>query len=463
MEAPRQDHPRGAFTYYVLIPDPQGFRVLMQETAPHDEIWTLPFFVPAVPDFNLVEPINRHVWQTYRLSVATLRCLMALEDGQQIRRYYVMDNYTADWDTPDGMRWVSEQELPAMTLADDGQRAVLRAYFDWLHSDHSLRPAWMRRGWFREVSHWMVDLADRMSMTVTHPVVQYRSWSRSCIVRLETQTDTLYLKAVPSYFAYEPVITRVLTLRYPELLPDVRAVHVDKGWMLMRAFEGVMLSEANDFEAWQNVVRYYGEIQADLVTNTQSLIALGVPDRHLDYLASQIEGLLRVLPDALMPAEKQAFETYAPMLRNLCYALLDHHVPLSLTHGDLWAGNIVRKPNAMPRFLDWSDSTIAHPFFDIPFFLEAVDAMTFAGIPDARAQLRDTYLDVWRRYEPLDRLQQAYAIAEVLSPLHQALIYHVHILPNLEANTRWEMEHTLVQLLRRVLQRAEAYTALGRD
>lgn len=459
MESPTDTQPEVSFTYHLLIPIGESFHLLMQQTDADNNLWALPAFTPDETDFGLVDHINAHVWGTYNLFVSTLRCLHVLRTGNHVDRYYILDNYMSDWEPPEEMRWVEEPDLADMPLADDKQRSIIRDYFDWIHSDHSLRPGWMRPGWFLRVNHWMADLADRMSMWVQEPAVQRRTWSRSSIVDLHTKDGTLFLKAVPTFFAYEPVITRVLALRYPELLPDVRAVHVDNGWMLMREFEGVLLSTSKDFAAWKNAVHYYGEIQADLVTNTPSLIALGVPDRHLDYLASQIEGLVHSLPDSLTPSEKEDFTQLAPSLRNLCYKLLDYEVPLSLTHGDLWAGNIITKQDKMPLFFDWSDSAVAHPFFDIPYFLSDVDATTFEGIPDAHDQLRDAYLEVWTRYEPLEELRQAYAIAEVLGSLHQALIYHIHILPNLESNTRWEMSNMFPLLLRQVMTRAQAYSS----
>jgi hypothetical protein len=63
--------------------------------------------------------------------------------------------------------------------------------------------------------------------------------------------------------------------------------------------------------------------------------------------------------------------------------------------------------------------------------------------------LRDAYLEPWSSYEPIDRLIQAYEIARPLSALHNAVIYHRYILPNMES--QWEMQRMLPFYLKKLL------------
>lgn len=439
------------FTYYLIIPHamPGDFRVLLQQQD--DATWTLPFYEPDEHHFGVVHHINRHMWDNHGLALSTLRCLQTHYTPQQgEQRFYAMDNLHPSWRPPSGMRWFTEKDVREAALASDLQRDMLKLWYVWRHSDSSLRAPWTRQGWFPWVASWMIDLADRMAMEGLHAVEQVRAWSRSCTMRLRTDMGTLYLKAVPEMFNYEPVITRVIAIRYPGTAPDVRAVHVENGWMLMRDFGGVPLNRVSDIDVWKRVVRRFAHLQLDLVMNTQSLVGLGVPDRNVDYLASQIPRLMNDLPDTLADDEQEELQRIAPTLRELCFELLEHPVPLSLTHGDLWAGNVIVTDDGGSLFFDWSDASISHPFFDLPFFLSEIER-ELPLIPDAREQLRDAYLEVWTRFEPLSDLQRAYELAQVLSGLHQALFYHVHILPSIEATARWEMQNMLPMLLRQVV------------
>lgn len=437
-------------TYYLMIPDtdPNHFRILVKQ---ENGYWTLPNYRPHEHHFAVVNHINETVKMDYGLDVATLRCFRTEYDNQfGEQRFYAMDNLDSKWIPSDNMRWVSEEVLATLDFPSDLQRETILQWFDWSHSDNSIRAPWMRRGWFKAASDWIIDLADRMAMGNIGQIEQIRTWSRSATLRLKTGHGNLYLKAVPEMFTYEPVITRVLSLRYPNHTPDVRAVHVDKGWMLMRDFGGQALAHAKDLEVWKKAVREYAKMQLDISGNTQSLIALGVPDRNVDYMASQIERMMHNLPDEMTDEEAVELKRLASTLKGMCYELVEFNIPLTLTHGDFWSGNTIIKTNGDILFFDWSDASISHPFFDIAFFLTEIET----EIPhrhDAREQILNAYLELWTRYEPMANLKRAYALAEVLASVHQALFYFIHILPGIEANARWEMESMLPYLLRQII------------
>jgi hypothetical protein len=443
-------NPDVTFTYYLIIPhaDFSEYRVLLQY---NNGSWSLPAYNPQEHHFGVVNHINQFVAEKLGLFSSTLRCLQTRVIAPTDEcRFYAMDNLHPEWIPPQKWTWMNETDVKSLTFAHPLQKEVLLQWFDWMHSDSSMRSPWMRHSWFVEASDWMQDLADRMAMDGIQAVEQLRAWSRSCTLRLQTADDLLYFKALPEMFNYEPVITRVLALRFPGNIPDVRAVHVEKGWMLMRDFGGTPLRSFNDIEVWKRVVRRYAEMQVDLIGNTQSMIALGVPDRNVDYLSSQIERLMHDLPVSMSKEEQTELKRLSSSLRSLCFELIEFNIPLSLAHGDFWAENVIIRPNGDPVFFDWSDASISHPFFDIPFFLSEIES-DLPHVLDVREQLRDTYLDVWTRYAPMANLRRVYQIAEVLSGLHQALFYYVHVLPGIESNARWEMQNMLPMLLRQVM------------
>ncbi len=443
-------NPDVPFRYYLIIPhtDLSEYRILLRKTP---KGWTLPSYVPYEHHFGVVNHINQHVWEEYGLSVATLRCLQteySREEGE--RRFYALDNLHPSWQPPEDMQWFTEQEVTFLKLSSQLELTMIMHWFNWMHSDSSLRPDWMRSGWLPQAARWMMDLAERMEMEGLITVQQLRAWSRSSTVRLHTEKGNLYLKAVPQMFNYEPIITRVISIRYPDHAPEVMAVHVENSWMLMHDFKGRPLRGITDIDVWKRVLKRYAELQIDLAPSSQSLIGLGVPDRNVDYLCTQIERLMKDLPEALSDDESFELRRLAPTLRSLCYQLTEHRIPQTLTHGDMWSSNIIIRENGNCLFFDWSDASISFPFFDIPFFLSEIE-MELPDVPDAREQLRDAYLQPWTRYEPMSHLRRAYEISEVLGALHQALIYHSHILPGIEANARWEMQNMLPMLLRQVI------------
>jgi hypothetical protein len=128
-------------------------------------------------------------------------------------------------------------------------------------------------------------------------------------------------------------------------------------------------------------------------------------------------------------------------------------VPEALDHADLWAGNIVPGDDG-PIFFDWAESSVAHPFFSFLLFMP--DAThRLSHVPDARRRLRDAYLEPWTAYEPMERLIDAFELAQPLAALHHALLQHRVVLPNLEPSSRWELEGEIPWDLKFLLRHAE--------
>lgn len=437
------------YTYYLIIPHPTEPLILLETQAIH---WSIPHFEPIERHFGRVQHINKHLWQTYGLHAATLRCIhnQVLPNGS-VERYFAIDNLDPNWEPPQGMTWATEYDMQSLPLRNGQTKIVVQEWFDWINSESSLRVAWVRRGWFNRAADTLVDMADRMEMTSIAEVEQTRVWARSCTLRLRSNNGDLYMKAVPDSVSYEPVVTRVLSIRYGGFMPIVHGVHVDKGWLLMGDFGSEYLTDHVDYESWEQVVRRYALIQRDMTENAQSLNALGVPNRHLDYIASQVPRIIYNPPEELNPSERRELKRHASTLRTMLFDLGEFNIPLTLTHGDLRPGNIIIQPNSEPLFFDWSDSSISHPFFDLPSLLDALPPSLKAkeGVLE---RLRDVYLNVWTRYEPMPNLLEAYNQASVLGYLHQALIYQTLILPNTELNTQWEVRPTLVRTVRHMMQ-----------
>lgn len=446
-------------TYYLLIPrfELMQTRLLVLETP---EGYTLPHVHPREHHFGIVEHINQYVRDRYDLGVSVMMCLSdELSFAENVGwRYYALDSLDDDWQAPADARWVTAHEARELSYSQPHHAEQIGRYFGWLGHDDERRVPWAKHGWFRRIAPRIADIADRLGYTPLD-IEQVRAWGRSSTLRLVTDRGDLYVKALPTMFAYEPVVTRILHLRYPANTPKVLAVDVDEAWMLMEAFKGDKLSTRADIAIWERVVIQYARIQQDIIASTGSLIALGIPDRNVDQIAAQIDRLMIDLPPQLSDDEKDTLRRVARTLRTLCHDLMEMKVPLSLVHGDLWAGNIVVDEAGEALFFDWSDCAVSHPFFDLPFFLSDLER-ELPGVEDAYGRLRDAYLDQWTRYDSLERLRQVFELARVLSPLHMAMMYQRSVLPGMEESSQWEMENMLPHLLRQVIASLKAYSPL---
>jgi hypothetical protein len=444
--------------YYLVVLHPSEQRVLLMYDD-DEKCYGLPHFIPEEQQMAVVGHILRAARMRTGLKASVLRCIATNYDDKRGQRYYALETLQTIT-LPSTARWLTSDEVKERTDIPEKQKKVVQDWFEWANKepDAPLRVPWAKRGWYRVVEDWMLDLAERLDMNPAREVEQYRAWARSCTMRLKTlQGGNLYFKAVPLLFSYEPVLTRVLSLRYRGQIPEVLAVNVDKAWMLTRGVSGNLLRQQSDIEVWKRVLRDFAGIQIDLTDNTHSLIALGVPDRNVDYLASQVERLMVDLPPEINLDERQMLKRSVFALRNLCYDLMDYNLPLSLTHGDFWAGNVIIRDDGLPVFFDWSDSTVSHPFFDIPYFLSELETY-LPRVPDARQQLLNAYLEPWTRYKPMRVLQKIYALAEVISNLHQVVNYMNLVLPNVEPAVRWEMANVPPMVLRQMLAALRMFT-----
>lgn len=140
----------------------------------------------------------------------------------------------------------------------------------------------------------------------------------------------------------------------------------------------------------------------------------------------------------------------AQRLKTTCAALADYRVPYSLEHGDFHDRQIIMTDTG-PMYYDWSDCSVSHPFFSLHLFFAFQDFENcLPDIPDVQARLRDAYLAPWTVYESMERLRAAFELAQHITPVHTALLYHRIILPGMEQ--RWEMHYMIPWFLKSLVR-----------
>lgn len=325
------------------------------------------------------------------------------------------------------------------------------------------RRAWPGRpAWFVEATHWITEQLDQIGVRQAAPIEQMRTWERPCVLRTPTSDGELYFKAVLPMFRHEPPLTAWCADRDPLHFPRVVAIDEARGWMLMRAIDGTSLDPIGAIERWEVALRTLAQIQIDLRDHVPELIARGCPNRSLEALSDRIDAVcndraaLQPEPDyGLSNGEIERLQTLAPRFEQLCAELAAYDLPRSLEHGDLWSTNVIATSRSFV-FFDWSDCSIAHPFWSVFSLLDAARTDLPRG-SDQIGGLRAAYLHPWRAHAPSDRLEAALAIAQVLVPLHHAALYHDLILPRM--HPRWQMQRMVVLYLRQVLDQYAAYAS----
>jgi aminoglycoside/choline kinase family phosphotransferase len=357
------------------------------------------------------------------------------------------------------LEWAPLAEVIDSTLDPAEARSAIETWAREVASgdEPPFRQAWTRPGWHAGAEDWIELQLERAGIQPTAIPEQMRSWAISNLMRVATDQGQVYFKAVPPYFACETAATVGLSGLYPGLVPEVIASDTERGWLLLRGFDGVRLEDVDTREKYAEAFRLLVRMQVDFINRADAIADWGglvrpvrqlPPDAHV-FADEALPQISSHVPD--WPADTQSrLRASLPRLRELSNQLRDTGVPETLIHGD-WHTNNVHYTDRGPMFLDWSDAAFTHPFFDLftMFDFHGLDEM-----PDDRAVLLDAYLSAWRQHTPEARLEEAARLAWILAPLYHALSY-ARIFANVEEADRPMFARDVLRFVLLYLQRIE--------
>jgi hypothetical protein len=428
----------------VIIPHPSAPRVLLLAEG---DRW----YLPGVP-INDIWPIDlgQICYELRRiLGIATTVLRLASkrsDEEQHVVLTYVPENRAPSWQPPAHGRWAGRAELSE--LAQPEQRAVLDAYL--AEAEHGmipeLRAAWCRIGWFDTAKAWMAAQMAAFGTPLVGEVEQVTNWSLSCVLRGHTAMGAVYFKATARLplFVNEPVVMAGLAQRYPDHVPAPLSLEPQQRWMLLPDV-GQPIGYDAPLAARQAMLRSFGAIQHQCAAAVDELLELGCHDRRLEHLSAQMAALATdaAALSGLTDSERAQFREALPRLQAMCAALAACGLPQTLVHGDLHLHNVAGSAGH-EQFFDWTDACVSHPFFDLISGFDDEDRAR-------QVQLRNAYLGVWSDDAPMERLLEAWLLAQTLSDLHQAISYQ-HILVGLEPSAQVEFGDTVPYYVREVLQ-----------
>jgi Phosphotransferase enzyme family len=226
---------------------------------------------------------------------------------------------------------------------------------------------------------------------------QLRTWNLSTIWRLDTADGPVWLKQIPPFFAHESAVVRWIG---PPLVPEVLAA--ENGKMLLADVPGEDLYGAG-LELRRAVAEGFHRVQAAAV---RDLPLFGVPDERGQALIEPIKQVVteyggdqRLIED--LPERFAEIEACG--------------VPDTLVHGDLHPGN-VRGDGQRWAIIDWGDSFVGHPGYDIMRLAE--------GLPEADRQvLIGEWAERWRNEVPGCEPERVLDLMAPLAHLRAAVVY----------------------------------------
>lgn len=268
-----------------------------------NDMWTLPGH-----QAREALDINRAMRAQYGVDVTTLGCIYDRyhdEEREDQHQVYALENHSPAWQPPLHGQWVSREALSALTLAVPEHCVVLETWFDETENGTIpvLRLPWARCGWFASAVAWSSEQLSRQDIMVVGPIEQVvvRMWSS--ILRIPTDAGDIYFKAAASAFAYEPLLTQILSEHFPVHSPCVLAVEGNRHWMLMKDAGQTMreVIEADGItDRFVTMLPRFARFQMATTHDVDILLAVGCPDYRLESLPELLEQVLADIPALLI-------------------------------------------------------------------------------------------------------------------------------------------------------------------
>jgi aminoglycoside/choline kinase family phosphotransferase len=295
---------------------------------------------------------------------------------------------------------------------------------------------WYNPAWQQKAHHWIRSEAERNSIQLTGEIEQNHAYAWSTVMRVPTNTGTLFFKATAGETIYEIALTQKLAQWFPDSMPELVAVDTTRGWMLMR--DGgeqlrASIRPTQDIAPWSPVITRYAELQIGLTEHLSEILALGIPDHRpaaLPALYAQLladtDSLLIDQEKGLTSAEFQQLQDMTPRFEQICADLTAFGIPDSLNHGDFHDGNVLLK-NGRVTFFDWGDASVTHPFVSLRTFFVSIEISLklddYAFTPEM-SQLLERYLEPWQAYAQKDALLSAYGLSKPVASIAKTLAWH---------------------------------------
>ena len=305
--------------------------------------------------------------------------------------------------------------------------------------DQSQQLPWDQPDWLEQATAWIhAQLAGR-GVPSTGPVefVHQRPWSS--FAQVSTANGTAYFKAPAPLLRFEAALAQTLAGWRPDCTAPLLAVDLERGWMLS-ADAGITLRSADpsptQIEHWLKLLPIYAQLQIEMAARVPEMLAFGMPDRRLATFPQLYAQLLEDTESLLLDREQGAtHEEYRrlldlrPSVAAWCQQLASYGLPETLAHEEVHDSNVLVSGDRY-IFIDWSDSSIGHPFFTMLVTIRAAaHRLKLANDGPEMMRLRDAYLEPWTRFATHTALSAAFDLAYRLAMVNRSLSWHHSMAP----------------------------------
>ena len=285
--------------------------------------------------------------------------------------------------------------------------------------------AFVRLGWFKELSEWVETVIQPLGFHLNGNVRQLNASPFFSLIRFESDGPALWFKAVGEPNQKEFPITCTLAQLFPGYLPSTLAARPEwNGWLTWEA-AGTLLSEVHEAEPWARAAAALAKLQIDSIDHGARILGAGARDLGATALSKLILPFIEIMEQMMERQPKvpppvlgrQELLLLGDRIQSALDALEALGIPETLGHLDLNPGNIVISPNRC-AFLDWAEAYAGNPFSSFEYLLQHL-RRTLGTASAVEARLIESYCAQW------EQVVSHVAVAEalLLTPLLAAFAY----------------------------------------
>lgn len=278
-----------------------------------------------------------------------------------------------------------------------------------VRADHPRRMSWASPGGPDRDLAWAKEVLSDLGISVTGRPRQIRSWNLSSIWQITTDQGIMWLKAVPPFLAHEA-----------EIVTALGSFHAPR---VIASRDGLTLYEhAPGDDAYGapvamriEMLRHLTDIHMSFTEDDIRRRGWKLPDWRPCSLYSGAVAAIDDLGDALAAERRRVLDSYLERWDDTSAELVACGVPFALVHGDFHPGNVRASEGGM-TIIDWADSGIGHPGFDVETCAQGLDSTD-------GALLRDAWGSMWRSHLPGVDTHHVLRLLPPLAALRRAVVY----------------------------------------
>jgi hypothetical protein len=270
------------------------------------------------------------------------------------------------------------------------------------------RAAWARTGGPAADLKWADAMLRSLGRRRSGPGEQIKTWNLSSIWRLPTLEGATWLKVVPSFFAHEGALIGAIG---PAFAPALLAT--EPGRALLGDVPGEDRFGA-PLDLVLEMVAFLVKLQTEWMGRLPELLSLGLPDWRADQLGPALAQLVARCGSEIGLKERRALDRLISGLADRWTQIDACGLRSTLVHGDFHPGNFRGEAGSLV-LMDWGDSFIGHPLFDMTAMLERTGK--------SKQRVRREWMRAWATAVPGSEPARAAELLAPVAPLRNALVY----------------------------------------